>query len=61
MMSVLETGDGPGSIVRALSGDCSLETLDRLAAEIGMTRVGPLRSYATAKALHAAANAEFEE
>ncbi len=35
MMSVLETGDGPGSIVRALSGDCSLETLDRLAAESG--------------------------
>ena len=26
MMSVPETGDRPGSIVRALSGDCSLET-----------------------------------
>ena len=61
MMSVLKTGDGPGSIVRALFGDCSLETLDRLAAEIGMTRRDLDASYATAKALHAAANAEFEE
>ncbi len=61
IMAVLKTGDGPGGIVRALFGDCSLETLDRLAAEFGMTRRDLYASYATAKALHAAANAEFEE
>ena len=61
IMSVLRTGDGPGAIVRALFGDCSLETLERLGAELGMTRRDLDASYATAKALHAAANAEFEE
>ena len=61
MMSVLRTGDGPGGIVRALFGDCSLETLERLGAELGMTRRDLDASYATAKVLHAAANAEFEE
>ena len=61
MISVLRTGDGPGGIVRALFGDCSLETLERLGAESGMTRQDLNASYATAKARHAAANAEFDE
>lgn len=61
MMAVLRKGDGPGGIVRALFGDCSLETLDRLGAEIGMTRRDLDAAYATAKSRHAAANAEFDE
>ena len=61
LFSVLRTGDGPGGIVRTLFGDCSLETLDRIAAEIGMTRSALDAAYATAKRLHAAANAEFDE
>ena len=61
LFSVLRTGDGSGHMVRALFGDCSLETLDRLAAEVGMTRRALEIAYATAKALHAAANAELDE
>ena len=61
MVSILRTGDGPGGVVRALFGDCSLETLESLGAEIGMTRRDLDASYATAKALHAAANAELDD
>ncbi len=61
LLSVLRTGDGPGGMVRALFGDCSLETLDRLAADVGMTRSALEAAYATAKRLHAAANADFDE
>ncbi len=43
IMAVLKTGDGPGGIVRALFGDCSLETLDRLGSRIRDDASGPLR------------------
>ena len=61
LFSVLRTGNGSAAMVRALFGDCSLETLDGLAAEAGMTRSALEAAYATAKTLHAAANADFDE
>ena len=60
-MSALRTGDGPGGIVRAIFGDCSLETLERLSAEAGMSTAALRSSYRQARALHAAINSELEE
>ena len=61
MMFALRTGDGPGGVVRALFGDCSLETLERLSAAAGMSRWDLQTSYQTAKAIHAAVNTELED
>ena len=58
---LLASGDGPGSHVRALFGDCSLETLERLCAGAGIPQPQLLRSYAVARRLHVAANAELDE
>ena len=60
IMSPLRTGDGPGGMVRALFGDCSLETLDRLCAEAGMSLSDLSRSYRRARAIHAAINSELD-
>ncbi len=60
VMSVLRTGDGPGGMVRALFGHCSLETLERLSAEAGMSSAALRSSYRRAKALHAAINGELD-
>ena len=61
MMSVLRTGDGQGGMVRALFGDCSLETLERLSATAGMSSWDLQTAYRIAKALHAAINSELED
>ena len=57
---ILATGDGPGHLVRALFGDCALETLDRLGAQAGLSRADIRKAYAYAKRVHAAANADLE-
>ena len=57
---MLATGDGPGHLVRALFGDCSFETLDRIGAEHGVSRSTIRTAYAHARATHAAANEEME-
>ena len=61
LMSVLRTGEGPGGLVRALFGDCSLETLERLCAEAGMNSSDLRKSYRTAQSIHAAANSELND
>ena len=38
LLPILATGDGPGHLVRALFGDCSFDTLDRLGATLGLSR-----------------------
>ena len=60
ILAMLATGDGPGHLVRALFGDCSFETLDRLGAEHGVARATIRRAYAHARATHAAVNEDFE-
>ena len=59
--AMLASGDGHGSHVRALFGDCALETLERLCAATGVSPPQLLRAYGTARRLHAAANAELDE
>lgn len=58
---VLRTGDGPGSHVRALFGDCSADTLIRYAGELGISDAQLKIAYGTARAKHAAANEGLEE
>ena len=60
VMSILRTGDGPGHLVRALFGDCAFETLDRLGAQAGLSQADIRTTYAYAKRVHAAANADLE-
>ena len=60
VLAILVTGDGPGNLVRALFGDCSLETLDRLGQATGFSRSRIKASYRNAKRLHAAANADMD-
>lgn len=59
--AVLRSGDGPGSHVRALFGDCSADTLIRYAHELGITDAQLKAAYATARAKHAAANEGLDE
>ncbi len=60
ILAILATGDGPGHLVRALFGDCSFETLDRLGAAHGLARATIRAAYAHARARHAAFNTELE-
>lgn len=61
VVDILARGDGPGSLVRALFGDCSFETLERLGIAAGVPRTQILAAYANARRLHAAANAELDD
>lgn len=58
---VLSTGDGHGSHVRALFGDCSAETLARLAMHVGVEPETLKEAYANAKSRHAASNEDLED
>ena len=60
LLPILSTGDWPEHLVRALFDDCSFDTLDRLGATLGVSRAKMRSSYAHAKRLHAAANAELD-
>ncbi len=60
LLAILATGDGPANLVRALFEDCSLESLERMAMQAGMTTAQLRNSYLAAKARHAAKNAEME-
>ena len=60
LLAILSSGDGPGHLVRALFGDCTLETLDRMSVAAGLSRASLHAAYATAKARHQAANAEID-
>ncbi len=60
LLPILSTGDGPGHLVRALFGDCSFDTLDRLGAALGLSRDRVRQSYARAKARYGAANSDLD-
>jgi hypothetical protein len=60
VMAILTTGDGPGHLVRALFEDCSLEALERMASEAGMTTAQLRSAYRIARDRHLARNAEME-
>jgi hypothetical protein len=60
LLRIIETGDGPGHLVRALFEDCSLETLQRISLAAGIELSTLTKSYAAAKKLHGAANPEFD-
>jgi len=60
LLAILMTGDGPGHLVRALFEDCSLESLERMAMEAGMTPAQLHASYLVARARHYARNSEME-
>ena len=60
LLPILSTGDGPGHLVRALFGDCSFDTLDRLGVALGLSRDRVRQSYARAKARHGAANSDLD-
>ncbi len=61
IVDMLRTGDGQGHLVRALFGDCGIETLARLGDAAGMS-LGKVRaSYRQAKERHGARNPDFED
>ena len=60
LLAILSTGNGPGHLVRALFGDCTWETLDRMSLAAGLSRASLHAAYATAKSRHHAANAEID-
>ena len=60
LLPILSTGEGPAHLVRALFEDCSFETLDRVAATLGVSRRTLCASYEHVKRLHGAINAEFD-
>ena len=59
--AMLKTGDGTPHHVRALFGDCSMETLERLAMQCGLSPAGLRAALRVARSKHAAANADFME
>ncbi len=61
VIAILETGDGPGHLVRALFGDCSYETLDRFGAAVGVPSSQIRGAYRVARERHAAANADMDQ
>lgn len=61
VIAILATGDGPGHLVRALFGDCSFETLDRLGAGHGIARSTIRSAYSYARRKHAAVNDDLEQ
>jgi hypothetical protein len=58
--SIITRGDGPGHLVRALFEDCSLETLQKISFEIGLSNEQLTQSYRIAKRVHHAANPDFD-
>jgi hypothetical protein len=60
LIAILATGDGPGHLVRALFEDCSLESLDRMAMEAGLTAAQVRAAYLVARMRHRASNADVE-
>jgi hypothetical protein len=60
LIAILATGDGPGHLVRALFEDCSLESLDRMAMEAGLTAAQIRAAYLVARVRHRARNADME-
>ncbi len=60
LTGILATGDGPGHLVRALFEDCSLETLDRMAAAAGLSARRMRTAYSFARKKHGAKNPELE-
>ena len=57
--AMLATGDGTPHQVRALFEGCSMETLERLAAQCGLSPSQLRAAMRVARARHAAANADF--
>ena len=60
LFEILKTGDGKGHLVRALFEDCSLETLEKIAGNIGLTPKQLLHAYSNAKKRHRASNEELD-
>lgn len=60
IVTILQTGDGPGNLVRSLFGDCSLDSLDSMAAAARVSRRQLIESYRNARAKHAAANDQID-
>lgn len=60
IIDMLATGDGDGGQVRALFGDCSFETLERLGLAAGISSSSIKSAYRYARTHHAAANADLE-
>jgi hypothetical protein len=60
LIAILTTGDGPGHLVSALFEDCNLESLERMAAQVGMTSERLRCVYAIARERHSVRNAEME-
>ena len=61
VITILRTGDGPGHLVRALFEDCSLDSLDEMAAAAGMSPRELRFAYAAAREKHRACNREIED
>lgn len=61
LVSILATGDGHPSAVRAVFGDCAIETLERAAIEAGISARTLQRAYIVARALHRAHSTELED
>jgi len=59
--SLLSTGEGEGSHLRALFGDVDLHTLLRLATLYDIDDLTLVRAYARARGAAAAANADLDE
>ena len=61
VLAILRTGDGEGHLVRALFGDCGVETLARAGMSTGMSLAEVRNSYCRARERHGARNPELEE
>ena len=61
VIAILKSGDGPGHLVRALFEDCSLGSLDAMAAAAGMSPRDLRATYTLAHDKHGARNPEVEE
>lgn len=61
LLQIVRTGDGPGHLVRALFGDCSAITLDRLGIALGLPLSHVRDAYSVAKRLHNASNSELDD
>jgi len=61
LKTLIATGEGHSSHLRALYGDVDLHTLLRLAAAFGVDNPTLARSYAAARRTAGAANAELNE
>jgi hypothetical protein len=60
LLAILSTGDGSGNLVRALFGDCSLESLEKMAMQAGITTEQLRSAYRLARARHSARNLAME-